>query len=185
MKKVLIGLSVIFALLAAVPYSSYAAPDISWGGPFGANGASGCNCGQGGMQHGRMMKFQARRQMMWEKTLGLSKQQEEAIRQIKTSTLKETIRKRADVEIARVDLMSMLRKDHVDMSAVEVKLKQIASLQTDLRLARIKAFEGIKSELAPQQRTKLRENLRGLWMHKGGTGMNGCNKGKGFFHNKD
>ncbi len=182
-------LSLVFLFLVAIPYSSYAAPEVSWAGHFAGEGATRCMCGRGGMMGGRMWMFRARRPMMpgllLFKGLNLSKKQEEAIRQTRSGLLKEAIRKRADIALARVDLMDLLGKDHVDMTAVEAKLRQIGSLQTDLRLARIKAFEYIRSELTPEQRAKFRENLKGLWMRAGRMGMNARNGKKFLFRDKD
>ena len=84
------------------------------------------------------------------------------------------------MQIARIDLRDLLDKEHVDMKAVESKLKTIESLETDIRLSRIKAFEEIKSELTPDQRKKLKEMIekssmmRGMGMMQGkGCGMMG------------
>ena len=169
MRKVLLVLASVFVLLVAVPFSSYAAPDVSWSG---LDSGARCMCesgyGQGGMMGGRMGMFAARRQMMWKifKKLGLSRPQMEAIWKVRSGLRKDAIMKKADIEVARVELMNMLhngfRKDHVDMAAVEAKLKQIASLQTELRLARIKAFVAIRSELTPEQCEKVRENMAGF-----------------------
>ncbi len=186
MKRFLLVLSSVFALLAAVPYSSYAAF------PSGPGGAACCKktCGRGGMMGGRMWMSRGRRPMMpgllLFKNLGLSRKQEEEIRQTRSGLLKVVIRKRAGIAIARVELMDLLRQDHVDMRAVGAKLKEIASLQTDLRLARIKAFESIKSELTPAQRAKFRENLRGFfWMRGRRMGMNACGGKPFLFRDRD
>ena len=90
-------------------------------------------------------------------SLGLDENQKKDIREIKDSTMKNTIRKRADLEIARVDLRAMLQRDQVDMKAVEAKLKEMASLQTETRLAWIKAVQEIKEKLTPEQRKKFNE----------------------------
>ena len=105
--------------------------------------------------------------------LGLDKNQEEAIREIRTTAKKDAIRKMADVRIAGIELMEILGKDPVDMGAVEAKLKQIESLKTDLHMSRIRAFEEIKAKLTPEQRQKFKTNLtrrsgrHGGWSHEG------------------
>jgi Spy/CpxP family protein refolding chaperone len=109
---------------------------------------------------------------LWQsfKGLGLDEKQKEAIREIGSTLKKEIIRKRADIQVARIELKDILRQDNVNMSEAEAKLKQIASLRTDVGLLRIKAMEEIKSKLTPEQRTKLRENFeshRG-WRHGDG-----------------
>lgn len=72
-------------------------------------------------------------------SLGLDEKQKEAVKEIVRTTMKETIKKRADLDIARIDLRDLLDKDSVNMKAVESKLKQIGSLETDIHLSHIKA----------------------------------------------
>ncbi len=81
----------------------------------------------------------------------------EAIKEIRIKAVKETIRKRAELQIASIELREILGKDRADMQAVETKLKQIASFQTDIHLSHIKAIEEIKSKLTSEERKKLRE----------------------------
>jgi Spy/CpxP family protein refolding chaperone len=110
--------------------------------------------------------------------LGLDEKQKEVVKEIERKTMKEIIKKRADLDIARIDLRDLLDKDSVNIKDVESKLKQIASLGTDIHLSRIKAHEEIKSKLTPDQRKKLKEMTEhGMMMGK--TGMmqgKGCGK---------
>jgi Spy/CpxP family protein refolding chaperone len=102
-------------------------------------------------------------------TLGLDEKQKDAVKEIVRKTMKETIKRRADLDIARIDLRDLLDKDSVNMNAVESKLKQIASLEADIHLSRIKAHEEIKSKLTPDQRKKLKEVMEhGMMMGKMG-----------------
>ena len=176
MKRIMAALFVGFMFLVSASYNAYAE-------------MRGCMCQSGGEMHGRM-GMPGARHGMWRlfKELGLNGQQREEVRGIGSRVMKETIRKRADIRIARIELKEILQKNNADMSAVEAKLKQIASFQTDVRLAYIKAMEEIKSKLTPEQRTKFMENLRdcrGL-MHKShrecmcqGMGEKGFRGGKG------
>ena len=108
-------------------------------------------------------------------SVGLDEKQMEAVREIKSRVMKDTIRKRADLAVARIDLRDLLHKDQVDMSAAEATLKKMASLQTDIRLSHIKALEEIKTKLTPEQRKKFNEmhekGFRTERMKHGGTGM--------------
>jgi Spy/CpxP family protein refolding chaperone len=102
-------------------------------------------------------------------SLGLDEKQKEAVKEIERKTMKEAIKKRADLDIARIDLRDLLDKDSIHMKDVESKLKQIASLETDIHLARIKANEEIKSKLTSDQRKKLKEIMEpGMMMGKMG-----------------
>jgi len=102
-------------------------------------------------------------------SIGLDEKQKDAVKEIVRKTMKETIKKRADLDIARIDLRDLLDKDSVNMKTVESILKQIASLETDIHLSRIKAHEEIKSKLTPDQRKKLKEMTEhGMMMGKMG-----------------
>jgi Spy/CpxP family protein refolding chaperone len=103
-------------------------------------------------------------------SLGIDDQQKEAVKEIVRKTMRESIKKRADLDIARLDLRDVLDKDPVNIQAAESKLKQIASLETDIHLLHIKAYEEIKSKLTPDQRKKLKE-MMGHGMMMGGMGM--------------
>jgi Spy/CpxP family protein refolding chaperone len=103
-------------------------------------------------------------------SLGLDEKQKEAVKEIVRKTMRETIKKRADLDIARIDLRDLLDNDSVNIQAAESKLKQIASLETDIHLLRIKAHEEIKSKLTPDQRKKLKE-MTGHGMMMGKMGM--------------
>jgi len=109
-------------------------------------------------------------------SLGLDQKQKDAVKEIVRKTMKETIKKRADLDIARIDLRDLLDRDPVNMKAVESKLKQIASVETDIRLSRIKAHQEIRSKLTPDQRKRLKEMMEhGMMMEKMGmTEGKGC-----------
>lgn len=152
MKRIL-GVLLLSALfLIGVPHSSYASPCGCQGRGMHEEGAPAW-----GMGHHREMATP--RHHMWKRLrrLGLDEKQKESIRNIRSGLMKKTITKTADVRIAKIDLRDMLSKDSVDMQAVEAKVKEIESLQADLRLSRIKAMLEVKALLTPAQRKKLRE----------------------------
>ncbi len=89
--------------------------------------------------------------------IDLTDSQKTSIHQIRISLMKDMIQKRADLQIARLELREQLRKDAVDMAAVEAKVKKLAMMKTDIILNGIKAQEKIKASLTPEQRKKLAE----------------------------
>jgi Spy/CpxP family protein refolding chaperone len=161
MKKVLGGLLLSALFLAIAPCSSYAA---ACGCPDPGMHEEGMSM-PGGMRHQDMdmvkpghrmwMRRPGYRMWMQLRRLGLDEKQKEAIRDIRSRHMKDAISKMADVRIARIELRDILANDTVDMQAVGAKLKEIASLQTELRLSRIKAMEEVKAQLTPEQRKKL------------------------------
>ena len=117
-----------------------------------------------------MMK---RHRHMWRMLagLGLDEKQKEAIQEIKSKAARDAVRKEADLAIARIELRDVLHKDQVDMKAVEASLKKVESVRTDLKLAHIKAREEIKAILTPEQRKKLKEDIKASFMmHEGKCG---------------
>jgi Spy/CpxP family protein refolding chaperone len=159
MKRILAGLLLGFLVLV------FASHDAS---------AQTCGCSDGSgksfqgegmpmmspMRHQDMGMMRPRHRL-WKAlmSIGLDEKQKEAIKEIKSRVMKDTIRKRADLEVTRIDLRDLLHKDHVDMNAAEATLKKIASLQTDIHLSRIKALVEIKTTLTPEQRKKFKEML--------------------------
>ncbi len=160
MKKVLAGMFLGLLFTVLTPYTSY-----------------GEKCGCAGKMGGDMPKMEGMRDRhmgmhggehrMWRglRGLGLDEKQKEAIKEIKSRVMKDTIRKRADIQVARIELRDILDKDVVDMNAAEAKLKQISSMMTEMRLSHIKTMEEVKARLTPEQRKKFRENLQrhGSW----------------------
>jgi Spy/CpxP family protein refolding chaperone len=170
MKKLVAGLTL--SLLVAMVAIVYAQGHGMMGeGPEMGHGFMGKGFGMmGGEQH--LLK-----KLM---SLGLDEKQNEAIKGIVRTTQKETIKKRADLSVARIELQELLDEDPVNMTAVEPKVKQIESLETDIHLSRIKTLEAIKSKLTPDQRKKLKEmrepGMMGK-MKRNGCGMMGDMKG--------
>jgi Spy/CpxP family protein refolding chaperone len=112
----------------------------------------GCERGQAVFHHGRHGH-------LWQafKQLDLTDAQKTTIHDIRNTLKKDMIQKRADIEIARIELRELLHKDSVDMSAVESQVKKIEGLKTSMIITVIKAREEIKSKLTPDQRKKLTE----------------------------
>lgn len=154
MKKILGSLLLSALFLIAVPYSSYAASCDCSGPVMHEGGAPMWKTG-----HKMDMDRSGKRMWMKLRLLNLDEKQKEAIKDIKSTLMKEAISKTADVRIARVELKDMLAGDSVDIHAVEAKVKQIGSLQTSLRLLRIKSMLEVKALLTPEQRKKLREDF--------------------------
>ena len=128
--------------------------------------------GMGGMQGGGMMMDDDH--PMWKHLmgLGLDEKQQAALKAIRSKTMKDMIKKKADMQIAGIELKDLLDKDIVDMKAVEASVKKSESLRTEMFLAHIRAHEEMKSILTPEQRKRFKE-----MMPPGhGAGCEGCGK---------
>ena len=88
-------------------------------------------------------------------SLGLSDDQVKALKQARSAFEKEGIRRRADIEIAELELADLLGEPRVDLAKVEAKARQTAGLRADLRIARIETLEKGKATLSADQLKKL------------------------------
>ncbi|MBI5233026.1 MAG: hypothetical protein HY880_01585 [Deltaproteobacteria bacterium] len=181
MKKVIVMGLVVFALAVSGPRNSYAQMCGKMGG---MDHKCGCEMKGGmsgmsehkGMDHGMkgegMAEMMEHGHMVMKHLMGLDldEKQKEAIRDIKTRVMKETIKKTAEKQVSKLELKELLGKYSVDLKAVESKLKQIEALRTDLELSHIKALEEVKSHLTDMQKKKMKEIMAS-------GPMMGCDKG--------
>jgi Spy/CpxP family protein refolding chaperone len=96
------------------------------------------------------------------KSLGLDDKQMGEVKGVHFRMMKETIKKRAEVQVARVELKEVLGQDPVDMKAAEAKIRQIEALRGDMKLMHIKAHEEVKGKLTPEQRKKFEAMTPGM-----------------------
>lgn len=124
------------------------------------------------------------------KKLGLDDKQKEALREIHISTEKEMIKKRAEVQLAKIELREILSKDQVDLAAAESAVKKVESIKSEMKMLHIKAMEEIKSNLNADQKKQFVAMMRHMMMrHKmmrhGMMGHCGCSMhGKHPMHEK-
>lgn len=97
--------------------------------------------------------------MMHIESLKLNEKQREALKEIENNVSKVLIRKRADEQIAEIELRELLDKDPVDLKAVEAKLKQIETIKTETQLMMIRSVENMKAKLTAGQRQMLKKIL--------------------------
>jgi Spy/CpxP family protein refolding chaperone len=99
---------------------------------------------------------------MWKHlmSLGLDDKQIDALKVLRSSTMKEMIKKRADKQIAGIELKDLLGKEPVDMKSVEASVKKNESLKAEMFLTIIKAHEEMKAILTPDQRKQLKEMMK-------------------------
>lgn len=96
------------------------------------------------------------------KKLGLNDQQKEAIRAIRFRTMKEAVKTKADIKLAKMELREILSKEPVNISAAEAAVKKIEGLRADLKIMHIKAVQEIKSNLNDEQK----KQFKAIMMHK-------------------
>ncbi len=175
MRKSLVSLFFGFIVIAALVSNAQAQ---MWGAVGGQDEGmpGGCMTGGMGCQEMSMMHGMGYGMMMggdhpmWKflTGLGLDDKQKDAIKALHSKTMKDMIKRMADMQIAGLELRDLLDKDPVDMKAVEAAVKKNEPLRTEMFLAHIKAFEEMKSILTPDQRKKLKEMME---KRGGGCGM--------------
>jgi Spy/CpxP family protein refolding chaperone len=116
--------------------------------------------GMGGMQAGEMMMGDGH--SMWQHLtgLGLDEKQQESLKALRSKTMKTMIKKKAEKEIAGIELRELLDKEMIDMKAVEAAVKKSESLRSEMFLTHIRAHEEMKSILTPEQRKRLNEMMK-------------------------
>lgn len=155
------------------------------GGMMGG-GMMGGMMGRGGMheghegREGRMMSHEGPLitiMLEHSQDLGLNPEQEKKLRDLRTEFSKESVRRTADIRVAQIELNALLEQDQWDVAKIEPKVKQIATLQGDLRVARIKTLAAGRAVLTTQQVEKLMHvghQMRGMGRPGGmGSGMMG------------
>src|SRR5262245_14496879 len=114
------------------------------------------------MRHRRMPTY-AGIALRHQAELGLNPQQVEALQKLQTDTMRASIQRRADLQIAGLDLMTLRRADPVDMAKVEAKIRDIEKMRADGKIARFRADEQGKAQLTADQRAKLKSLMMARW----------------------
>jgi Spy/CpxP family protein refolding chaperone len=128
---------------------------------------------------GRMMGDPAERPLITimlhhRSELGLSPEQVGRLETLRGDFTREAIRRDADIRIAELDLAALLEQDPLDFPKVETKVRELAQLRADLRIARLRTIEQGKAVLTPEQRTRLQTMLSGGMHHGPGGGPGGA-----------
>jgi Spy/CpxP family protein refolding chaperone len=129
--------------------------------------------GPGGMgaRMGRMMGDPAERPLITimlhhRGELGLSPDQVGRLETLRGDFARDAIRRDADIRIAELDLARLLEQEPLDFPKVETKVREVAQLRADLRIARLRTIEQGKAVLTPEQRTRL-QSMLSSGMHPG------------------
>ncbi len=137
---------------------------VAWGAPASAQmggqpgGMMGPGAGGGGTRAGFFAHEGPLITLMLShaQELALSSDQTQKLQELRTSFDKEAVQRTADIRAAEIDLNSLLEKDQWDLPAIEAKARQIATLQGDLRIARLKTLAAGRALLTPEQLQKLK-----------------------------
>ncbi len=113
----------------------------------------------GGMHHrggpGMGLGFLANNPEMRQK-LGITEEQAAKIRQQTLDFRKAEIRNRADLQIKRLDLHSLMAADTPDRAAIDRTLQEVGAAQMALEKSAVDFHIAMRTALTPEQREKLK-----------------------------
>lgn len=89
--------------------------------------------------------------------LGLTDEQETQLRKLHLDQRKAQIRRRADLQVARMDLQELLAAKTVDDKAVAAKMKEINDLAAAGLKAHVDGQLGMRKVLTPEQVEKMKQ----------------------------
>jgi Spy/CpxP family protein refolding chaperone len=98
------------------------------------------------MRRGFGMRFAA---------LDLTDQQREKLRDIRDAAARKSVQRRADIQLAHMDLRKLMRAESPTASSVNAQIDKISRLQADGMKARFDTFMQARAVLTPEQLKKL------------------------------
>lgn len=112
--------------------------------------------------------------MMAVRQLNLTPDQMAKARVLHSDYMKRTVRAKADIKVAKIELKELVTAEPVNLDKVKAKVSDITAKKADLMFSRIKALEDFKKILNDEQRGKLRDMMQmGPMMGGMGGGMMG------------
>ena len=122
-------------------------------------GMHGMRDGMRGMRHGAG-GFMAR----WA-DLDLTDEQRDRIRDLHDAQARKAVQRRADMQLARLDLHKLMREERPNSASVSMAIDRIARLHADGLKARFETHMQARALLTPEQRQKLLDSRVGM-MHE-------------------
>jgi Spy/CpxP family protein refolding chaperone len=99
------------------------------------------------MRHGLAMRFEA---------LDLTDAQRDKLRDLHEAAARKSVQRRADMQLARMDLHKLMRAEAPSASAVNAQIDKLVRLQADGMKAHFDTFMQARAVLTPEQQKKLR-----------------------------
>ena len=173
-RRFVAALSILTGLaLAALPAGSLAqepgpSPEPMWdeAGPDTADPAAmddpmdeamaAHHLGPGGPE-ARMRMRNGRMGML--RDLDLTKEQRDKIADLHQKQARASIRMRADLQTAHLDLGELMRSERPDRPAIAKQIDKIGQLRAEMQKARVNTMLDVRSVLTPEQQQKVRERM--------------------------
>lgn len=90
--------------------------------------------------------------------LGLTDEQIASLKSIKMNFMKDEIQREADLKLAKLELKELMAADKLDIAKVGKKIKSIAAMKADAKIACLKSCEKAKGIPTPEQMEKCKEH---------------------------
>jgi periplasmic protein CpxP/Spy len=94
---------------------------------------------------------------MMKQQLGLTEAQASQLEKVRTDERRAAIQRRADVQLAKLELEQLMKADTVDEKAIAARVKQLTDLHGAALKARVDGRLALKKILTPEQQAKLRQ----------------------------
>lgn len=94
--------------------------------------------------------------------LELSETQQQQIRDLQREFRRESISRKADVEVAEMDLEELRKADTPDLAAIRAQLEEIGSLKIDAEIAKLRLDQDVQQVLTAEQKAKIEEMKKKL-----------------------
>jgi Spy/CpxP family protein refolding chaperone len=126
---------------------------------------------------------QPRGGLAFERQLGLSDEQAEQLRRLRTEERKQAIRRHADLAIAHMELAEALDAPTVDEKLIATRVRAVSDLQAAEVRAQADSRLALRKVLTPEQQQKLRQLTRERRQERGaawrgrGAGRRGAPEG--------
>jgi len=114
--------------------------------------------GPGRMGHGGMGMHRRFAQ------LDLSDAQREKLRDLHEAAMRKAIQRRADLQLARMDLHKLMRADKQDPAAVNAQIDKLARMHAENMKAHFETMRQAKALLTPEQLKQLKEGPKPMRM---------------------
>lgn len=113
--------------------------------------------------------------------LNLTEEQTNKFGKIYSAYRKEVLKKRADIEIAEIELGELLKTKEADEKTIEESANNLESLRSDLNMARVRALVKTREFLSDEQYEDLASFILGWMGHsrmRGACPMGGMGEGE-------
>ncbi len=103
--------------------------------------------------------------------LGLTEEQTERLRALRSDAAKSGIRTRAESRIKRLELRELLQAEEPNRALIEKKVRELSDASYAAQMQRIDQRLAFRSVLTPDQREKMRNLRRQFRQRRGGRGF--------------